>query len=340
MVLSTASVASTRSIDGSAAVEEGIEPMRFALMIEPQQGLSYEEVLAVARTAEESGFEAFFRSDHYASFPGDAGLPTTDCWATLAGLARETTRIHLGALVSPVTFRIPGAFAKQVATVDEMSGGRVELGVGAGWNDLDHAQLGIPFPEVGERADMLEEELAILRGLWDEDDGWSCEGKHWQVRDSLFRPKGPRPNLIVGGTGKPRSLRLGARYADEYNVSSSAPSDVAAVYGRLDAACVAIGREPRSIVHSVMAGVLIGRDESEVRERAAAQIEFLGARGRDAEEWLEERRLRWVTGTPDEARARVAEFEASGVQRLMLQTFLPRDLGQVRLMAEMLFHDA
>jgi F420-dependent oxidoreductase-like protein len=314
--------------------------MRFALMTEPQQGLAYEEILAIARTAEKAGFEAFFRSDHYASFPGEGGLPTLDCWTTLAGLGRETSRIRLGSLVSPVTFRIPGSFAKVVATADEMSGGRVEVGVGAGWNDLEHAQLGIPFPDIGERADMLEEELSIMHGLWDEDDGWSFEGAHWQVRDTLFRPKGPhRPNLIVGGVGKPRSLRLGARYADEYNVSSSVPSEVAAVYGRLDEACRAIGREPSAIAHSAMAGVLIGRDEAELRDRAMDQMKIFGAHGGAAEEWLEERRNRWVTGTPDQARARVAEYEASGVQRLMLQTFLPRDLDHVRLMAEVLFGD-
>jgi F420-dependent oxidoreductase-like protein len=311
--------------------------MRFALMTEPQQGYSYDEILAITRTAEEVGFEAFFRSDHYTSFPGESGRPTTDAWATLAGLARETTRIHLGTLVSPVTFRIPGAFAKVVATVDEMSGGRVEMGVGAGWNDLEHAQLGLPFPDVGERADMMEEELAILRGLWDEADGWSFEGEHWQVRGALFRPKGKRPNLIVGGVGKPRSLRLGARYADEYNVSSSEPSEVGAVYARLDDACKAIGRDPGSIVRSAMAGVLIGRDEAEVRERSKAQIEIFGASDREAEEWLEERRDRWVTGTPDQARARIAEYGAAGVERLMLQTFLPRDLDMVRLMAEVAF---
>ncbi len=314
--------------------------MRFALMSEPQQGLSYEEILALVRTAEESGFEAFFRSDHYASFPGESGLPTTDCWATLAGLARETTKIRLGSLVSPVTFRIPGPFAKTVATVNEMSGGRVEMGVGAGWNDLEHAQLGIPFPEVGERADMLEEELEILHGLWDEDDGWSFEGRHWQVRGAHFRPKGPRPNLIVGGVGKPRSLRFGARHADEYNVSSSEPSQVGAVYGRLADACKAIGRDPASIVRSAMAGVLIGRDEAEMRERTVAQIELFGGLDDELEEWLEERRTRWITGTPDQARARIADYEAAGVQRLMLQTFLPRDLDQVRLMAEVAFGSA
>src|SRR5918992_5968341 len=133
--------------------------MRFALMTEPQQGLAYDDVLALARTAEESGFESFFRSDHYASFPGDAGQPTTDAWATLAGLARETTRISLGTLVSPVTFRLPGNLAKVVATVAEMAGGRVELGLGAGWNELEHRQHGLRFPQTGERFDMLEEQL-------------------------------------------------------------------------------------------------------------------------------------------------------------------------------------
>jgi F420-dependent oxidoreductase-like protein len=311
--------------------------MRFALMTEPQQGYSYDEILAITRTAEEVGFEAFFRSDHYTSFPGENGRRTTDAWTTLAGLARETTRIHLGTLVSPVTFRIPGSFAKVVATVDEMSGGRVEMGVGAGWNDLEHPQLGLPFPDIGERADMMEEELAILHGLWDEEDGWSFEGKHWQVRGSLFRPKGRRPNLIVGGAGKPRSLRLGARYADEYNVSSSDPSTVSGVYARLDEACRAIGRDPGTIVRSAMAGILIGRNEAEVRERTQAQIEIVGAGGRDAGEWLEERRDRWIAGTPDQARARIAAYEAAGVQRLMFQTLLPRDLDHVRLMAEVAF---
>src|SRR5919202_3718360 len=149
--------------------------MRFALMIEPQQGLSYAEQLAIAGTAEGAGFEALFRSDHYESFPGGAGNPTTDAWAVLAGLARETSRIRLGTLVSPVTFRSPGNFAKVVTTVDEMSGGRIEVGVGAGWNDSEHRRYGSPFPPIEERAEMLEETLAILHGLWDEHDGWSLD---------------------------------------------------------------------------------------------------------------------------------------------------------------------
>jgi F420-dependent oxidoreductase-like protein len=307
--------------------------MRYALMTEPQQGCSYEDVLALARTAEEVGFETYFRSDHYTSFPGQGGLPTTDAWTSLAGLARETTRIGLGVLVSPVTFRIPGSFTKVVSTVDEMSGGRVEMGVGAGWNEPEHEQLGIPFPPVKERVDRLEEELRILRGLWDEPDGWSFQGSHYQVRGSLFRPRGRRPNLIVGGDGKPRSVRLGAAWADEYNVSSSSPAGVRDVNARLDEACRSIGRDPASLTRSVMAGVLVGRDQAEADERMRAQVALFGEASDEANAWLDARRGRWLLGTVEQARERVAEFEAAGAQRIMLQTFLPHDLDHVRVMA-------
>src|SRR5215218_281454 len=158
-------------------------------MIEPQQGLTYAEQLAIVQRAEAAGFESFFRSDHYQSFPGPAGEPTTDAWAVLAGLARETSTISLGALVSPVTFRTLGNLAKVVTTVDEMSGGRVELGLGAGWNDVEHRQLGLPFPEIGERADILEEHFQVLLGLWGQADGWSFEGSHVRIEGSQFYPK-------------------------------------------------------------------------------------------------------------------------------------------------------
>ena len=310
--------------------------MRYALMIEPQQGYSYQDILDTARAAAAAGFETFFRSDHYSSFPGESDLPTTDAWTTLAGLARETEGIGLGSMVSPVTFRIPGSFAKVVATVDEMSGGRVEMGVGAGWNDGEHAALGIPYPGTVERVDRLEEELAILRGLWDEPDGWSFEGRHYQVRGSLFRPKGRRPNLIVGGTGKPRSLRLGATYADEYNISSSTPDEVRAIMARLDAACEKQGRDPATLTRSVMAGVLVGRDEAQLSRRVDAQIEVFGEARAEAEAWLAERRDRWVVGTPAQARARIAEYAATGIDRLLLQAFLPRDLDHIAVMGEII----
>ena len=314
--------------------------MRFALMSEPQQGLAYDEILALARTAQEAGFESYFRSDHYGSFPGESGLPTTDAWATLAGLARDTTSIGLGVLVSPVTFRLPGNLAKVVTTIDEMSGGRVEVGLGAGWNEPEHHQHGIAFPAQTERFDMLEEQLAIVHGLWTEADGWSYEGHHWRVRDSRFAPKPvPRegrrhPNLIVGGGGGPRMAALVARYADEINISSSSAARVAEANERVRVACRAIGRAPGEVTHSAMTGVLVGRDEAEVRARVTALMATFGSAAGTAEEWLAERRSRWIMGTPDEARARVKEFEAAGASRLMLQTLLPRDLEMVRLLGE------
>jgi F420-dependent oxidoreductase-like protein len=313
--------------------------VRFALMTEPQQGLSYDEILALARTAEEAGLEAFFRSDHYASFPGEGGLPTTDAWATLAGLARETERIHLGTLVSPVTFRLPGNLAKVIQTVDEMSGGRVEAGFGAGWNEDEHAQLGFPFPSLRERYDMLEEQLAIIHGLWTEPDGWSYEGKHWQVRGSMRHgeiARGSRrhPPIILGGEGGPRQAELVARYADEFNLTSAAPENVPAAYGRVRAACVAIGRDPDDVVYSAMTGVLVAETEADLQSRVADLLAALGRAESDGEAWLAERRGRWVMGTPDEARQRVEALEGQGAQRVMLQDFVPRDLDHVRLMGK------
>jgi F420-dependent oxidoreductase-like protein len=311
--------------------------VRLALMTEPQQGLSYAEILDLARTAEEAGLEAFFRSDHFASFPGPAGEATTDAWSTLAGLARETSRIRIGSLVSPVTFRIPGVFAKQVATVDEMSGGRVEVGMGAGWNDEEHRQLGIAFPELGERYGMLEEAVAIVHGLWTEPDGWSFSGRHWQVDGARFVPRPERggmrhPNLILGGDGGPRLARLVARYADEFNLVSASPDKARSAYDRIARACEELGRDPDEVTRSAMTGVLIAETESELRDRVNAQLAMTGHAGSDAEAWLAERRGRWIMGTPDEARERVASLEAAGVQRIMLQDFLPRDVDMVRLM--------
>ena len=316
--------------------------MRFALMTEPQQGLSYDEILAIARTAESVGFEAYLRSDHYTSFPGESGLPTTDAWATLAGLARDTTRIRFGTLVSPVTFRLPGPFAKLVATVDEMSGGRVEVGLGAGWNEQEHAEHGIPVPPLATRYDMLEETLTILHGLWTEPDGWSFEGRFWQVRDARLRPKpeqrhGRRhPHLVMGGEGKPRGLSLAARFADEYNLVSARPERARQVYGDLDAACDEVDRDPEQIVHSAMTGVLVAENESELHDRVRAQLEMMGSDPGEAKTWLAERRTRWIMGTPDEALERIEQFAAAGVQRLALQDFLPRDLDMVRFIGERL----
>lgn len=320
--------------------------MRFALMIEPQQGMSYGDHVALAKRAEANGIETLFRSDHYQSFPGPTGLPTTDAWTVVAGLARDTDRIGLGVLVSPVTYRHPGSFAKVVTTVDEMSGGRVEVGVGAGWHELEHRQLGLPFPEIGERADMLEDQLAVLHGFWGEPDGWSFDGHHVRIRDAQFHPKpvdvpgrprtkigGARPRILVGGSGSPRSYRIAARYADEFNLSSSGPDRAREAYAAVDAACAAIGRDPATLARSTMAGMLIGRNDAEFADRVATAVRTFGSEG-DDDAWLKERLERWITGTPDQARETVRKYAEAGVERIMLQDFLPWDLDMIDVMGE------
>jgi F420-dependent oxidoreductase-like protein len=321
--------------------------MRFALMIEPQQGLTYGQQVAIAKRAEANGFETLFRSDHYASFPGPAGMPTTDAWTVLGGLARETERIGLGVLVSPVTFRHPGTFVKVVTTVDEMSGGRVEVGVGAGWNEEEHRQTGLAYPEIAGRFDLLEDQLTILHGLWEEPDGWSFDGHVVKVQDARFYPKpvavpgrpigtngAPRPNILIGGSGAPRGLRLAVRWADEFNTSSQGPEKAGETYAKLDAACVAAGRDPGSIVRSAMAGVLVGRTAAEVKAREAAVLAAFGDEGGEA--WLDERRDRWIVGSGDDAREMVERFAAAGVERIMLQDFIPWDLDHIDAMGEVL----
>ena len=279
--------------------------MRFVLMIEPQQGLSYGQQVAIAKRAEANGFEALFRSDHYASFPGRAGQPTTDAWTVLAGLARETDRIGLGALVSPVTFRHPGAFAKIVTTADEMSGGRIEVGVGAGWNELEHRQLGLAFPPIGARMDLLEDQLAILHGLWGEPDGWSYEGRTVSDPGGRLPPEaggGPRPtgraqrrrpaDVIYGGSGAPRSSgwrRVRGRV--QHALVRPRPG-VAETYAKLDAACAA--DRPRSGDDHPLRD---GRRPRRADRRRGARARGGDARGfgEDAEggeAWLEERRDR------------------------------------------------
>jgi F420-dependent oxidoreductase-like protein len=323
--------------------------VRFAMMTEPQQGLTYDDQLAIVRRSEAAGFEVFFRSDHYQSFPGPSGEHTTDAWAVLAGLARDTSNIGLGVLMSPVTFRHPGNLAKVITTVDHMAGGRLEVGLGAGWNDEEHAQLGLPFPPISERGDLLEEQLDVLLGLWGEPDGWSYDGGHVTISNARFYPKpvdrpdrprlpngAARPRILVGGGGSPRSMRIAARYADEFNLSSSSPERAREKFDALSGACEAIGRDPASITRSVMAGVLVGRDDDEVKRR---QHELLAAFGNvDAgEDWFQERAERWVYGTPDEARAQVKRFEDAGAERMMLQNFIARDLEMVDLLGDVLF---
>lgn len=301
--------------------------MELCVFTEPQQGATYSRLLAVARAAEELGFDGFFRSDHYLVMGDFDGLPgPTDAWVTLAGLARETSRIRLGTLVTPVTFRLPGVLAVQVAQVDEMSGGRVELGLGAGWYEAEHAAYGIPFPPIGERFDRLEEQLEVVTGLLSTPAGrtFSFSGKHYTVVDSpaLPKPVQARVPLIVGGGGKRRTPALAARYATEFNAGFLPPEEVAAGLGRVREACEAIGRDPGELRPSVALAACVGRDDAEVARRAEVMK-------RD----VAELRANTLTGSPAEVVEKLGRYAEVGVRRVYLQLWDLQDLDHLELIA-------
>jgi F420-dependent oxidoreductase-like protein len=302
--------------------------MRLRIFTEPQQGASYETLLRVARSAEDLGFDAFFRSDHYLKIGHGSGLPgPTDAWVTLGALARETSRIRLGTLVSPATFRYPGPLAIMVAQVDEMSGGRVELGLGAGWYDAEHAAYGIPFPDIGERFARWEEQLAVITGLWDVPEGgtFSFSGRHYTVSESPALPRPvqrPRPPVIVGGMGQPRTARLAAKFADEFNIPFASVDDTAAAFGRVREACAAAGRHETSMIYSTAQTVACGRSRAEVERRAAAA-------GGTADELAEQ----GLAGTPDEIAAKLAKFADIGAEHVYLQVLDLQDLEHLELIA-------
>jgi len=302
--------------------------MKLRIFTEPQQGADYQTLRNVTLAAEELGFDAFFRSDHYLKMGDVSGLPgPTDAWATLAALAVETTRIRLGTLMTAATFRLPGPLAITVAQVDQMSGGRVEFGLGAGWYEAEHAAYGIPFPPLGERFDALEEQLAIITGLWGTADGetFSFDGAHYRASDSPALPKPaqrPRPPVILGGGGPRRTPRLAARFADEFNVPFGSVADSAAGFARVREACEAAGRYPASMTYSVAQTVCCGKDEAEFRRRAAA----IGREPAEARE-------HGVGGTPGEVAAKIAEFAEIGAERVYLQVLDLSDLDHLALIA-------
>ncbi|MEY9933299.1 F420-dependent oxidoreductase-like protein [Catenulispora sp. GP43] len=303
--------------------------MDLRVLTEPQQGASYDTLLRVARAAEDLGYDGFFRSDHYRAGGVADGLPgPTDCWTTLAGLARETRRIRLGSLVTPVTFRLPGPLAIQVAQVDQMSGGRVELGLGTGWDAAEHAAYGIPFPD--RRFDLLEEQLQIVKGLWSTPAGqrYSFKGEHYELTDSPALPKpaqSPHPPIIVGGRGPQRTPRLAATYASEYN-SNFRPSDqVADSYVRVREACEAVGRDPDTLTLSVTMVVACGRTDAEIERRAEAI-----ARKTAANQMV-------LRLTPGRLLEKLGEYHAIGTRRVYLRTFDLDDLDQLELIASEVF---
>ena len=300
--------------------------MRLRIFLEPQQGATYDDQLGVALCAEEEGFDALFRSDHYLKMGGASGLPgPTDAWTTLAGLARETSTIRLGTLVTSATFRLPGPLAITIAQVDAMSGGRVELGLGAGWYLEEHQAYGIPFPALGERFERLEEQLSIITGLWSTPPGelFSFEGDHYQVTESPALPKptqSPGPPVIVGGGGPSRTPRLAARFASEFNTPFLSPVDAGSQFERVRVACRAIDRDPTSITMSSALIVCCGTNDAEIERRASAigwNVEDLRAFG--------------ACGTPSQVAERIGEWRDAGAEVAYLQVLDQTDLDHVRL---------
>lgn len=293
--------------------------MDLRIMTEPQQGASYDTQLALAKASEAAGFSGYFRSDHYLTMSGD-GLPgPTDAWVTLAGLARETSTIRLGTMLTAGTFRLPGVLAIQVAQVDQMSGGRVELGLGAGWFEAEHRAYGIPFPSA--RLGRLEEQLAIVTGLWSTPPGetFSYDGKYYQLTDSPGLPKPAQSHvpIIVGGNGPTRTPAIAAAYADEFNVPFQPAANTAAQFDRVRKA--AGGRD---LTYSAAVTTCVGKDDAEVARRAAAigrEVDDLKANG--------------AAGTPAEVAEKLSQFAEAGASRIYLQLLDMTDLDHVDLIA-------
>jgi len=294
------------------------------IFTEPQQGASYDDLLRVARTAEDAGYGAFFRSDHYLRMGSSDGLPgPTDPWITFAGLARDTTTIRLGTLMTAATFRYPGPLAISVAQVDQMSGGRVEFGIGAGWYEAEHTAYGIPFPTLGARFERYEEQLAIITGLWETPVGgtFSFEGKHYSLTDSpaLPKPAQERVPVLIGGMGAKRTPALAATYATEFNLPFAGIDAAVQQNARVDAACAEMGRDPSEIIRSVALVACVGRTDADVARRAAAI-------GRE----VDELRQNGLCGTPAEVVDRIGTWrEQTGVQRVYLQTLDLADLDHI-----------
>jgi F420-dependent oxidoreductase-like protein len=300
--------------------------MRLTVFTEPQQGADYATLLRVAQTAEECGYDGFFRSDHYLKMGDVSGLPgPTDAWVTLAGLARETTRLRLGTLMTPITFRLPGPLAISVATVDAMSNGRVELGIGAGWYDTEHQAYAIPFPSTRERFERLDEQLAIVTGMWKTPPGepFSFAGRHYEVVDSpaLPKPVGDVP-ILLGGFGRTRTPRLAARFADEFNVPFASDSVTRSIFDNVRAACDEIGRADPP-VFSVAQVVCCGRGDAEIARRASRI-------GREVAELREN----GLAGSPAELVEKIGRFAAVGCTRVHLQVLDLDDLEHVQLVAD------
>ncbi|MBA9048699.1 MULTISPECIES: LLM class F420-dependent oxidoreductase [Streptomyces] len=299
--------------------------MDLRVFTEPQQGATYDTLLRVAKTAEELGYGAFFRSDHYLHMGNVDGLPgPTDAWITLAGIARETSRIRLGTLMTAGTFRLPGVLAIQVAQVDQMSGGRVELGLGSGWYEQEHKAYGIPFPK--EKFGRLEEQLAIVTGLWETPVGerFSYDGSYYRLQDSpaLPKPAQSRVPVLIGGHGAKRTPALAAKYATEFNIPFASVEDSERQFGRVRAAAEERGRKGDDLVYSNALVACVGTNDAEVERRAAAI-------GRE----VDELKANGLAGSPAEVVERLGRYAAVGSGRVYLQMLDLDDLDHLELIA-------
>jgi alkanesulfonate monooxygenase SsuD/methylene tetrahydromethanopterin reductase-like flavin-dependent oxidoreductase (luciferase family) len=310
--------------------------MRVCLMVEGQEGVSWEHWLALAGACERLGYEGLFRSDHYFSGTGEGGRGSTDAWTLLAGLAARTDGIRLGTLVSPVTFREPAVLAKAAVTVDEISGGRAEIGMGAGWWEEEHAQQGFPFYDVNGRWERLEEQVEIVHGLLTQD-RYSFQGKHYRLVDCEFLPKAvqqPRPPIILGGkTVGARMQRLVGAFADEFDTTGATPEVVRERFARAREGVEAAGRDQSSLTTSLMTWVFVGATEREYLERLE-RARSLDPDAGDPDAFRKEVEEDCIVGTPQRAVERLREYEAAGVQRIFLNHTLYTDLDMLELMAE------
>jgi alkanesulfonate monooxygenase SsuD/methylene tetrahydromethanopterin reductase-like flavin-dependent oxidoreductase (luciferase family) len=289
-------------------------------MIEGQEGVSWDQWVALAHSCEESGVEGLFRSDHYRSIGRGDPAGSLDAWTTLAALGAVTSRVRLGTLVSPVTFRPAAVLAKSVVTADHVSGGRVELGIGAGWFEPEHEAYGFPFLTARDRVRLLREEIETIVRHWTDDD------RVWP------KPvQSPHPPLIVGGSAKPGTLVPAARWATEYNTTGATVEACAERRRALDEACRAAGRDPASLPLSLMTGCVVGADEHDLRDRAARFLELTGRAG-TVEDFLRGPHSTWIVGTVEQAAGQLRERERAGIERVYLQHLAHEDLDMVRLL--------
>ena len=308
--------------------------MRVELMIEGQEDVSWPQWVALAQTCEEHGVGTLFRSDHYLSVGGHDERGSLDAWTTMAGLAAVTTRLRLGVLVSPATFRHPSVLAKNVTAVDHISNGRVELGLGAGWHEREHEAYGFAFPALGTRMELLEEQLAVVRGMWAEGP-FSFAGEHYRMDavDALPKPvQRPHPPIIIGGEARPRTARLAAQFADEYNTVFATPAQCAERRAVVERAWADAGRDPSSLTFSVMVPWLIGADAADLKQRAERLAAWQGS---EAGALIDEFAEVGVAGTLDEAIARLRDYRDAGIDRIMLQHLLHDDLDAIALLARL-----